>query len=276
MLNFFINNGQWIALIGGFIATVGVLLTTLQSNRAQEMLRSKVEENAKLQEKLKQVAEQTLKNIEHQNLLSSTIEWITIRMYLKNVKTIEDLNDAQLFCEVIKPNILNPGIFIDIPGTDNLGPNVKISGKTIKELTKTSITYDLWTKGDQDEAFHKLNTSIAFHKGLLEGIFYISPEKLLRTLKVRDFNDGLVRVLINSKFIQYVRKIEFLLNDSIVLNIDQDNWRVDKANMTQYPKNPNGVQPKQIVNNEWFLIGEIREDTYGVGPYKLQLNKIYK
>ncbi len=206
-----------------------------------------------------------LENIKKSSFLDYKIRSVSIRVHLKDLYRIEKLNDVRIFCELIKIGLKTPTFFIHIPDQSNIG---FFSGK---ERINKIVLYDSWTKfGNKD--YYRLQTGVSPKKGYVEGIVYIqTTNNDMQPQKVRDYGDVLLRLVVNKKCLDLIEAFELYLNDIRIFYRDKSNWKIEKTRLVDVLSEDYRKGEEGVASEEWYLLGEQREDTIGTDPFKLKL-----
>lgn len=210
---------------------------------------------------------ETLKGIDKQIILGSTIEWVKIRVYFNGE---DDYEGSQFYFWFFKVNVFDIKMFLDLPGTFNV-ENFPIRAKNVQP--ENYILFDRWVAHKTDintkDVYHRLSTHGYKKNKFVIGELYVDPNDLLRRLNLTDFNKSYLKILVNEKAKNYLQKIELILNNSIVFKAIPDECIIEEVN--NFNDYPDKLNPENIYNDKWFLIGIQASHTIGTGPFEINL-----
>jgi len=240
-------------LVLWFIGSIGaVIIAWTDSTQIDELISGK---------------DETLKGIDKQIILGSTIEWIKIRVTFKEV---DDYEKSQLYFWFFKTNVFDVKMFLDLPGTFDK-ENFPIRAKNVDP--ENYLLFDSWIAHKTDinvkDVYHKLITHGFKKNKFVIGELYVEPNNQLRRLSIRDFHKSYFKILVNEKAKNNLQKIDLILNDSIIFKASLNECIIEEVkNFGDYPDKLN---KKSIYSDKWFLIGIDASHTIGTGPFEINL-----
>lgn len=216
--------------------------------------------------------QKTLEGIERQIILGTNIEWIRLRVYLKDVDAYEG---NQIYFWFFKPNLFDVKMFLDLPGIYD-EQHFLVKARNVHP--EKYLIFDRWeshkTDINEKDEYHKLSTHGYKRLGYVIGELYIMPSDKIGALTVKDFQKSYLKILVNEKAKDNIKRIDLILNDSIFFKISPDECAIEKVK--KFDDYPEGLSSKRIDVSDWFLLGIEASHTIGVGPFEINLYSHYE
>jgi len=196
----------------------------------------------------------SLKSIEWQTLLNSSVKKIDLRINHKNIRDMNDLDGLNLYFLLGKSKQFNIETYINVPPKKGQFYAVPII-PNIKDPNDI-IIYDTWTKLNLNGAYERLNNGTSINNNYIESVMYIEPSSELSSLRIIDLHDSFLLVMLNTKALKIIKNIELKLNNKLIVSIDSKTWKINEAHFIDYPSIEYKLEYETIYpNQKWYLIG---------------------